>query len=112
MEVIINFDYIVNSLNLFMMIEHYFPSIISNKIYWYLWRFNQTNLCIEYNQRIEYDENGDIWFYTHNESERFPHLVNWRNLNFAQIKAPIYSITDNPSPPIGKLPKNYYSCKI
>ena len=30
------------------------PDIILNKIYWYLWRYQQTNICIEYHKNFAY----------------------------------------------------------
>jgi hypothetical protein len=34
----------------------FFPSIILNKIYWYQWHNLQSKLCIEYRQKIVFNE--------------------------------------------------------
>jgi len=51
------------------------PDIIYNKIYYYLWRINNSNLCKEYKRRIIYHHHYCIVFDTK--------MYNWRyNIEF------------------------------
>jgi hypothetical protein len=76
-----------------------FPSIILNKIYWYLWRIKQTDLCQEYNQRIAVYEGTYCEFLSLDDI-----AYNYRTLDINNIYAPIYDIDCKK---IAILPKNY-----
>ena len=46
-----------------IMTMQYCPDIILNKIYWYLWRYRQRTLCIEYHKYFTYNDYDDFLWY-------------------------------------------------
>jgi hypothetical protein len=81
----------------FNVIMEYCPSIILNKIYWYLWRLKNRDLCIEYHKRV-------ISIYHKVYFDLI--LYNYRNMDMMTNfnHSAIYSIT---MVDVGHLPKNY-----
>ena len=73
------------------------PSIILNKIDWYLWRIKQRELCKEYHTITKF----------HNTYLRFDdHIYNYRNM-LISWKKKFICIFDKKSKSVGKLPYNY-----
>jgi hypothetical protein len=83
------------------------PSIVLNKIYWYLWHNKQQQLCNEYHQKILYFEYYDIgrviFIQASKDLKLLQHIFNWRTTP----KSKFY-ISNFDHLRIAPLPKNYF----
>ena len=81
------------------------PYIILDKIYWYLWKLKQKDLCQEYHQRIDTYIGNQIEFMSFDDL-----AYNYRIMNIHTIYDPIYDLN---SRKVAILPKNYiYTLKF
>ena len=98
-----------------------FPSIILNKIYWYLWWLKQRDLCVEYKRRTEYYQrerisHAKISLLSANDSTLIVNFFNYRYINdlptyYRSIYGPKNSHKVD-FPCVGPLPKNYIKCDL
>jgi len=84
------------------------PTIILHKIYWYLWRINQRNLCLEYYNEIIKDKwsfYSDMSNYILFKSQAY----NWRKSDCytSLIRYKCNHIHNKEGILVAKLPKNY-----
>lgn len=94
-----------------MSLEPFFPKIIADKIYWYIWKHSQRLLCIDYREHVR--DGSDLriplgsgscnyyWMWSKDFNQR--RMFNHRNLSHKNIPSIRNSITFTFSP----LPKYY-----
>jgi len=83
------------------------PNLILNKIYWYLWRYKQHNLCIEYHLYFTFDNN---LYYTAKYSDYTYDIL---SINDRYDSDPFQNIRDfRTNKYHTPLPKNYFTQPI
>jgi hypothetical protein len=84
------------------------PSIVLNKIYWYLWRYTQNELCKEYHRRITY-QNDIMRLSTDNKNKlTYYNHFNYREWHYWNMSVYIYIHRAFFDTNVVKLPKNYF----
>jgi hypothetical protein len=89
------------------------PEIVSNKIYWYLWRLKQRDLCVEYRKRVV--------FYNWLQLDGFSYnyrLLSYDKDSYTESHIHTFKYSDNNFMHywlrriVSSLPKNYYRVPI
>jgi len=82
------------------------PEIVVNKVYWYIWKMKQREICKEYSKRVNVSSRMEIIINVKKNKKEWIFKYNWRNLE-DKFFYNIYNYNYDCVFIVGKLPKNY-----